>query len=65
MAEYSALTRSLIAAGLKPRSTRLVSGSPARLMASAEGWVMVRKVGCVPFVMTKDDWLAAPEAQAA
>jgi hypothetical protein len=30
------------------------------LMARASGYVMVRKPGCVPFVMGEKDWLSMP-----
>jgi len=31
-----------------------------RLMALAEGYVMVRYEGCAPFIMTEKDWAALP-----
>lgn len=34
---------------------------PLRLMAEAEGYVMVRRPGCMPFLMSADKWRALPE----
>lgn len=31
-----------------------------RLMATAEGYVMVRRPGCMPFVMAAKDWEKLP-----
>jgi hypothetical protein len=31
-----------------------------RMMASSEGYVMVRRSGCAPFVMDAKTWLALP-----
>ncbi len=33
---------------------------PARLMGWAEGYVMVRRQGCMPFIASRRDWDAAP-----
>ncbi len=32
-----------------------VNDKPARVMAVAEGWVMLRRPQCVPFVLSKKD----------
>lgn len=29
-------------------------------MAHADGWVMVRRPGCIPYTVTMADWLALP-----
>jgi uncharacterized Fe-S cluster-containing radical SAM superfamily protein len=34
-----------------------------RLMARAEGYVMVRYKGCAPFIMREKDWIALPVAE--
>lgn len=36
-----------------------------RLVAQAEGYVMVRRKGAVPFVMAAEDWMALPVVEAA
>jgi len=33
---------------------------PIRCMADAQAYVMVRRPGAMPFVMTKPDWVALP-----
>ncbi len=35
-------------------------GGRLRYMAHAKGYVMVRRPGCIPFVMDEKDWLALP-----
>lgn len=32
----------------------------ARLIVIAQGYAMVRRPGCAPFLMSKRDWLASP-----
>lgn len=66
---YSDLTRKLIRDGLQKseegamRQREDIHG-PLRLMASAEGYVMVRRPGCVPFVLREQDWLQLRERAA-
>lgn len=62
MAGHSPLTTKLIKDGLKRRTD---DRGPLRLMAKAEGYVMVRRPGCVPFVLQESDWLALPATEKA
>lgn len=57
MAGQSDLTRKLVADGLF-RNQRADSLGPLRILARAEGYVMVRRPGCVPFVITETSWNA-------
>lgn len=41
---------------MDPRHTLL----PARAIAEAEGYVMVRRPNATPFVVTEQDWADAP-----
>lgn len=43
-----------------PKLHRLGDG-PVRLMARSGGYVMVRRPGCAPFVMTEKEWAALPD----
>jgi hypothetical protein len=61
----SELTRRLIRKGLEPRNIRQDRTGPLRLMASAEGYVMVRRPGAMPFVIAEKDWLSLPEQERA
>lgn len=36
---------------------------PLHLLACAEGWAMVRYVGCTPFVITRAEWLGLVEVE--
>jgi hypothetical protein len=60
--QQTPLTRELIRAGLKARTVRVHRGAPVTLMAGADGYVMVRRPGCMPFVMRADEWLQLSEA---
>ncbi len=42
---------------------RIERGYPSKFMARADGYVMVRRKGCLPYVMSEKDWLALPAAQ--
>ena len=44
----------------KKPEVRIDRGSPSRLMARAEGYVMVRHPHCIPYVMTLKNWNALP-----
>lgn len=44
------------------KEIRIWQGAPARLMVEAEGYVMVRRKGGVPFVVGIKDWSASPLA---
>lgn len=47
--------------GIPVGATRRRDGhGPLRIMASAEKYVMVRRPGCIPFVMTLAKWDALP-----
>jgi hypothetical protein len=46
----------MIASPSDPRHTLL----PARLMAAAEGYAMVRRPNCIPFVIDEREWIEAP-----
>jgi hypothetical protein len=45
---------------MKLRQTRRDPTGPIRLMAEADGYVMVRRPGCLPFVLSAANWLALP-----
>lgn len=45
------------------KPTRIHGHGPIRLMAEAEGHCMVRRPGCVPFVITSKEWLALPSEE--
>lgn len=36
-------------------------GGPVRFMTAAEGYVMVRRKGCMPIIITTKDWNGWPE----
>lgn len=57
----SKLTRQLVEAGLAPLKRQDGHGV-FRAMAAAEGYVMVRRTGCIPFVIRERDWLQMREA---
>lgn len=40
-------------------------GSPSREMARAEGYVMVRRKGCLPYIIAAKTWDALPEVETA
>lgn len=42
-------------------SRRYDDRGPIVLMAVAKGYVMVRRPGCIPFVLTERDWQAMSE----
>jgi hypothetical protein len=46
----------MIAAPTDPKHTLL----PARAIAAAEGYVMVRRPNAHPFIVTEQDWADAP-----
>lgn len=60
----SPLASRLIRDGLSPRPGRDQHG-PIRFMAAADGYVMVRRPGCVPFVLTAAAWAALNPAREA
>lgn len=64
MAGQSKLTRDLVASGLEDRNLRADARGPLRFMAVADGYVMVRRPGCVPFVMHERDWRKLSERAA-
>lgn len=37
-------------------------GAESRYMVDAQGYVMVRRPGCAPYVMTLKDWMKLPSA---
>ena len=37
-------------------------GAESRFMAEADGWVMVRRPGCIPYTIFKRDWMKLPSA---
>lgn len=43
-------------------SRRVLTGRLAkiRFMARADGWVMVRRPGCTPFVLSEQTWMDLP-----
>ncbi|TAN44063.1 MAG: hypothetical protein EPN26_17005 [Rhodospirillales bacterium] len=47
------------------KEVRIWKDTPARLVVSAEGYVMVRRKGGVPFVVSAKEWSAAPLADEA
>lgn len=52
----------------KKREYRLIAKNgteplPARLMAIAEDYAMVRRKGCLPFVVSAKEWYNAPVAE--
>lgn len=46
------------------RADRLRRGHQARYMAHADGYVMARLPGCMPFVIAEKEWIALPLYQA-
>lgn len=38
------------------KERRDYGGGPIRLMAKAEGYVMVRRPGCLPFILSVKEW---------
>ncbi|WP_226018430.1 hypothetical protein [Novosphingobium sp. FKTRR1] len=40
--------------------THLKGGGLVRFMASADGYVMVRRPTCAPFIVSNKDWLSWP-----
>lgn len=38
-------------------------GAPSREMARAEGYVMARRKGCAPYIITTKAWDALPEVE--
>lgn len=38
-------------------------GRESREMARANGWVMVRRPGCIPYTMFAKEWDALPSAE--
>ena len=63
-ARNSALAAQLIEAGLSPIDRKDDRG-PLRAMCKAECYVMVRRPGCMPFVMREADWLSLPATERA
>jgi hypothetical protein len=47
----------------KAVEARIWKGGPIRLMASADGYVMVRRPGKLPFVLSNSDWVDLPLAE--
>lgn len=45
------------------KEVRIWQGSSARLMVQAEGYVMVRRKGAAPFVLSLKEWDSAPLAE--
>lgn len=45
------------------RSPKWHNNGESRFMAEKDGWVMVRRSGCVPYTVTKREWLALPSAE--
>ena len=43
-----------------PRESREYKGGELRLMVRTNGYCMVRKPGCVPFVLSEKEWRALP-----
>lgn len=43
-----------------PSSPRVYKGGELRLMVRNSGYCMVRKPGCVPFVLSEKEWRALP-----
>jgi hypothetical protein len=37
-------------------------GGPVKFMAEADGYVMARRAGCMPFVVSVTDWNRWPES---
>ena len=44
------------------RLARWHEGQESRYMTHSNGWVMVRRPGCVPYTIYLRDWLALPAA---
>lgn len=42
------------------RDSSVPSLSRVRLMARSAGYLMVRRPGCIPFVMTEEQWAKLP-----
>ena len=49
----------------KPKEERQDRHGVIRLMAEANGWVMVRRPGAMPFTMMRKEWDKLPTVQAA
>lgn len=42
--------------GVRPGDRKRVGHGPGRVMAVADGWVMWRRPGCMPGLMTAAEW---------
>lgn len=40
-----------------------MGAGPVKLMARADGYVMVRRAGCMPFVLSEGEWSALPRME--
>jgi hypothetical protein len=58
------VTKTERAAVLEVARKRQDSIGPLRLLAKAEGWCMVRRPGCAPFVMHEKEWTQLPSLEA-
>jgi hypothetical protein len=38
-----------------------VGGGPVKPMAFADGYVMARRPGCIPFIVAESEWLTWPK----
>lgn len=43
--------------------TKWENGAESREMARANGWVMVRRPGCIPYTIFAKEWDALPSAE--
>lgn len=45
------------------KEARWHNGRESRLMAMADGWVMVRRPGAAPYTMTSKEWADLPDVE--
>lgn len=48
---------------VKKGETKQCDGGPIKAMACADGYVMCRRPGCIPFVLTVKEWDRLPPAK--
>ena len=48
---------------MQPSEWRWWHGGPARKMVEAEGYIMARRKGCMPFVVGRREWEALPPCE--
>ena len=55
------MARDRVPADKMMRRRHPVDGGQLKPMAFADGYVMARRPGCIPFVMTEREWQKLPE----